>query len=101
MRQKVTRIRSGYTPFTDNSWRIGCSNAESRELEFACATGDIRVLVSTVGGRCLRDLLIGNIEKGYRRGDAAQVVPINQVRIAIFAQCDHEMGRRCAWHVHK
>ena len=67
----------------------------------ASATSNIRALVSTVGGRCLGESLIGNLEGGYRRTDATEVVPIKQICIAIFAQCNHEMGRCCAWHIHE
>jgi hypothetical protein len=49
-----------YTPTINYCRRIGCSNAESKELEPTSATSNIRALVSSVSGGCLRDLLIGN-----------------------------------------
>src|SRR4029077_19643894 len=98
-KRRPTSVRS-HTPFTDNSWRIGCCNAESRELEFACATGNIRFLVSTVRGRGLHYILIGNMQGSYRSNDAAEVTAIKQIGIAIFAQCNHETGRCRAGNVH-
>jgi hypothetical protein len=65
-----------HTPPTGDRWWIGCSNAESKELDGASATSNIRSLVSTVRGRPLVDRLSGDIEGGYRRGDAAEVTAV-------------------------
>jgi hypothetical protein len=45
--------------------------------------------------------LNGNLEGGYRRSDAAEVTAVKQIGIAIFAQCDHELGGCRPGHVHK
>src|SRR5207237_632879 len=91
---------SVYTPSRHKRRWIGCVNAESRELVLAGATSNIRSLVSTVRGRPLVDRLRGDIEGIYRRSDAAEVVPIKPVRMAIFPQCNHEMGRCRTGHIH-
>jgi hypothetical protein len=90
-----------HTPSINDGRRIGCSNAESQELEPPSATSNIRALVSSVSDGCLHYILIGNMEGSYRLSDAAQVVPINQVCVAIFAQCNHESGWCCAGNVHE
>jgi hypothetical protein len=44
----------------DGRW-IGCTNAESRECAAFGAKSNIRALVSSVGGRCLDDVEVGDL----------------------------------------
>ena len=41
------------------------------------------------------------MQEGYRCGDATEVVPIKQIGVAIFPQCNHEMGGCRARHVYQ
>ena len=40
------------------------------------------------------------MQRGHRRADSAEVITINQIGVAIFAQGDNQVGRRGAGHVH-
>jgi hypothetical protein len=95
----------GRTPYREDDGRwIGCSNAESRECAAATAKSNIRAQISPIRGCCTEDTIIvraGNMSRSHRRMNPAEVIAINQIRIAIFTHRYHEAGRCRAWYVHK
>ena len=90
-----------HAPCTGNSGWISCSNAESRKCVGASAENDVGALLGSIGCRCLDDAGHGNLRRGYRRADPAEVVPVNQICVGILAQRNHEVGWCCAGHVHQ
>src|SRR5205807_7598939 len=83
----------------DGRW-IGRSNAECGERAAVGAKYDIRALVGPIGGGCLDNRAPRNMQRGHRRADSAEVITINQIGVAIFAQGDNQVGRRGTGHVH-
>src|SRR2546430_16227470 len=73
------------------------------ESETATAKSNIRALVSPIRGCCVENVnaTVGNLSRCYGIGDSAEVTAIKQICMAIFAHCDNETGRCCAWHVHQ
>src|SRR6266480_237597 len=81
--------RLGRTPDVyDGRW-IGCGDAESGDRRATSAEGDIGALLGSIGYCRLDDVTVGNLSRGYGCTDAAQVVAIKQIRIAILSQGNH------------
>jgi hypothetical protein len=73
--------------------------AESGEGGAAGAKSNKRALVGPISSRCLDNRAVGNMQRSHGRGHTTEVAAINQICIAIFAQCQHQTGRRGAGHI--
>ena len=74
---------------------------ENRVAIVVGAERDIGALFRPIGDGRLEDSTAGNLGDGYRRTNPAEVVSINQIRIAVLTQCNHQVRRRCIGHVHQ
>src|SRR4030095_3093476 len=74
------------------------SDAESRQDRVAIVIGPERDIGALFGSICdgrLDDSTAGTRGEGYGGTDPAEDVSINQVCIAVLAQCNYQVRRRC------
>jgi len=91
----------GYTPgIRDHRW-IAWIDPKGRERAATATKNDIGALVRPVTGRCLNNPVVVNMRGSKRRGNATQAASIQQVRIAIFAECNDQAGRIRSRYVHQ
>ena len=96
----ATAVTPCHTPRINNGRRIGRGNLESRKHLAARTESHIGALFRPIGDRCLGDLASGDVCRCYGQADAAKAVAINQIGVAILAQGDHQVGRRCVRYVY-
>src|SRR5262245_53107953 len=102
IRSTATATSPGHIPSAGDRRRIRWGDAKSREDGVAIVVGtkrDIGVLFGPIGDGRLEDRAAGNLRHSYGRTDSAEIVSINQIRIAVFTQCNHQVRRRCVRYV--
>jgi len=86
-------------PGKHDRWWICCSDSVGPDGTGIVVKANIRSLTGAVSDSRCPSVDPADIRHGYRRDDTAEIVAVEQIGIAIFAQGKHELRRRSSRHV--
>ncbi len=86
-------------PGKHDRWWICCSDSVGPDGTGIVVKTNIRSLTGAVSDSRCPSVDPADIRHGYRRDDTAEIVAVEQIGIAIFAQGKHKLRRRSSRHV--
>ncbi len=86
-------------PGKHDRWWICCSDSVGPDGTGIVVKANIRSLTGAVSDSRCPSVDPADIRHGYRRDDTAEIVAVEQIGIAIFAQGKHKLRRRSSGHV--